>query len=67
MITLNGKKLDLESNISIKELLESQNYSSEYVVVERNLEIVPREEYEIITICDGDVVEVLHFVGGGSC
>jgi thiamine biosynthesis protein ThiS len=33
--------------------------------VERNGEIVPRDRYEECELRDGDVIEVVHFVGGG--
>ena len=36
------------------------------VAVERNGEIVPRAEWGACTLADGDRLEVVHFVGGGS-
>lgn len=36
------------------------------VAVERNLEIVPRSAYAQTTIGDGDRLEIVHFIGGGS-
>lgn len=40
-------------------------FEPERVVVERNLEIVPKEQLAQVVIQDEDVIEVLRFVGGG--
>jgi thiamine biosynthesis protein ThiS len=36
------------------------------VAVELNLEIVPRSQWETTALKNGDKLEVVHFVGGGS-
>jgi sulfur carrier protein len=35
------------------------------VAVERNREIIPRAQHGSATLNDGDLIEVVHFVGGG--
>jgi len=35
------------------------------IAVERNEEIVPKAKYAETVLADGDVVEVVNFVGGG--
>ena len=35
------------------------------IAVERNGDIVPKAQYDETMLCDGDVVEVVSFVGGG--
>jgi thiamine biosynthesis protein ThiS len=35
------------------------------VVVERNREIIRRDEYSEVAIDAGDTIELVHFVGGG--
>ena len=35
------------------------------VAVERNGDVVPRREHTVAVLADGDVVEIVHFVGGG--
>ena len=49
----------------ILEYLNEAGYKSEWVVVERNFEIIPRENLGNVTIQDNDEIEVLRFVGGG--
>ncbi len=36
------------------------------IAVERNLEIVPRSQYEAVTVGEGDRLEIVHFIGGGN-
>jgi sulfur carrier protein len=36
------------------------------VAVELNLDILPKGDYEKTALADGDLVEVVHFVGGGA-
>lgn len=35
------------------------------VAVERNRDIVPRAEHAQLVLCEGDTLEIVHFVGGG--
>jgi sulfur carrier protein len=39
--------------------------SKRIVIVEHNSEIIDKEEYTKTVINDGDVFEIVHFVGGG--
>ena len=36
------------------------------LVIEKNMEIIHREDFDKVSIEDGDVIEILHFVGGGQ-
>ena len=38
---------------------------SELIVVERNRDILQRDDYADVTVSEGDVLELVHFVGGG--
>ena len=44
---------------------EGTDFNPEHLVVERNYEIIPKEQFASVTIQDEDVIEVLRFVGGG--
>src|SRR6185295_8753031 len=39
---------------------------ADHVAVERNRRIVPRADWESVSVSSGDELEVVHFVGGGS-
>ncbi len=64
MITLNGK--ESEGYKSLNELLEKNGYRREIIAVEINGEIIKKADYDTTVINDGDVIEVVHFMGGGS-
>ena len=67
MITVNGEKRTLENPVTVTECLKACNYVPVQVVVELNEEIIKRETYDTTVLKDGDVVEILQFMGGGSC
>ncbi|KAB7672129.1 sulfur carrier protein ThiS [Bacillus sp. B1-b2] len=65
-ITLNGKSVNLqEGTNTVKQLLSFYHLENRIVVVEVNKEIVMKENYEAMSLTNGDVVEIIHFVGGG--
>ena len=66
MITVNGENRTLENPVSVTEYLKACNYIPVQVGVELNEEIIKRENYDTTVLKDGDVVEILHFMGGGS-
>jgi thiamine biosynthesis protein ThiS len=63
-ITLNGEPRRIAPG-SIAALVESLGLPVAKVAVERNLEIVPRSTLGDVMLCDGDSLEIVHFVGGG--
>ena len=68
MITLmvNGAPRDLAPDSTIAGLLGSLGLDPRLVVVEHNREILrDRNAYPSLSLRDGDVVEIVHFVGGG--
>ena len=64
MVKVNGKEKDI-AGLNLLEYLEETGYRPDRVVVERNLEILAREDLGNITIQDEDMIEVLEFMGGG--
>lgn len=64
MVTVNGEKKGIAGK-NLYQYLKEEGFEMNRVVVERNLEIVPKEELERITIQEEDSIEVLRFVGGG--
>lgn len=63
-ITLNGEPRRVAAG-SIAALVETLGLPLAKVAVERNLEIVPRSTLANVDLADGDVLEIVHFVGGG--
>jgi len=64
-VRLNGEEHELPSGLTIRGLLERLDLHERLVVVERNREIVRREDYGNVTLSAGDAIELVHFVGGG--
>ncbi|MDO5155110.1 MAG: sulfur carrier protein ThiS [Eubacteriales bacterium] len=64
MVKINGEQLDVAGK-SVLQYLQSADYNMERIVVERNMEIVPKTEYDTTVFEDGDEIEVVSFVGGG--
>ena len=64
MITINGKALDLAGR-TLAEYLAGTDYDTKRIAVERNGDIVPKAKYAETTLADGDVIEIVSFVGGG--
>lgn len=64
MVKVNGKMLDIAGK-TISEYLATTNYDLKRIAVERNGEIVFKSQYVQTVLADGDIVEVVSFVGGG--
>ena len=65
-IILNGETFELERPLTIKELLTRLKVDSRRVAVEHNLMILKRQTYESTILSEGDHVELVNFVGGGT-
>jgi len=52
--------------LTIASLLAKLDIDPRRVAVERNFVIVKRDKYATTEIGDGDQIEVVNFVGGGS-
>ena len=64
MVRINGVEKALAGK-NLLEYLKKAGFEPEKVVVERNLEIIPRDQLGNIVIQEEDSIEVLRFVGGG--
>lgn len=64
-LTVNGEPRRATPG-SIADLVRSLELNPAKVAVERNGEIVPRSTLANVAIADGDVLEIVHFVGGGQ-
>lgn len=64
-IVLNGKETILAAGTTISQFLADRSLQDKLVVVEINGVIVSRSEFHLRRFSPADVVEVVHFVGGG--
>lgn len=65
-IQVNGESKDVPENLTLIALLDWLKLPADRVAVERNLEIVGRNQWSGTVIQQGDRLEVVHFVGGGN-
>jgi thiazole synthase len=65
-LLINGEERTFAAPMSVETLLGQLGVDSRKVAVERNLEIVPKSAYDRIEVGEGDRLEVVHFIGGGS-
>jgi sulfur carrier protein len=63
--TVNNTDYQLTDGSSITDLLACRSLNPAVVVVEVNLTVVKRDEFDSFRLNEGDVVEILRFVGGG--
>jgi len=65
-IRLNGEPHEIAGPVTISALLADLNVDPRRVAVEHNLVIVKRDRYDSVMIGDGDEIEIVNFVGGGT-
>ncbi len=64
-VHVNGKEREVQSGLSVHELVESFDLNPLLIVVELNREILRRDQFRDTQVSEGDAVELVHFVGGG--
>lgn len=64
-LTINGEGRVVPGPATVQDLLESLGLDARGIVVELNRRIVRRPEVGQTPLQDGDVLELVHFVGGG--
>ena len=63
-VTVNGESRRT-SAATVADLVRELGLKPEKVAVERNGEIAPRSTLAQVALAEGDVLEIVHFVGGG--
>ncbi len=66
-LVINGDEVTSKDGLSVNELLVEQEVKMpEMVSVEINGQILKRGEFETTVLSEGDKIEFLYFMGGGS-
>jgi thiamine biosynthesis protein ThiS len=66
ILYLNGEQHEFPDGLTVAALVAQIGMKPDRAAVELNLDIVPRARWDTTTLKDGDKLEVVHFVGGGS-
>lgn len=64
-LTINGEKRQFDNTMNVTHLLKILGIDQQKVALEKNKTIISRSQYDDTTIEDGDVLEIIAFVGGG--
>jgi sulfur carrier protein len=68
-LQINGEERifgDAVSPFTLASLVETLGMKADRVAIELNRDIVPRDRWGETKLAEGDRLEVVHFVGGGS-
>ena len=64
-VSLNGKILKLEHDMSVQEFLASLGFDMKFIALERDGEILAKTSWQDTMMGGGRGYEVVEFVGGG--
>ena len=64
MIKINGKEISAQGR-TVAQLLTDEGYDISRIAVEMNGGILPKAQYGLTLLEEGDSLEVVSFVGGG--
>jgi sulfur carrier protein len=64
-ITCNGETKNIDPGTTLVALIKNLNLNPDTVVVECDARIVKREEYDALVLTEGNIIELVRFVGGG--
>ena len=64
-VLINGEARAVPAGLTVSRLLLHLALQPPLVVVERNGDILGRDRYDAVEVAPGDVLELVHFVGGG--
>lgn len=64
-LTVNGDPHPCREGLTVEDLLREKTYTFPLRVILVNKQVVRREQIPTTLLQDGDVVEVIHLIGGG--
>ena len=64
-ITVNGKQIIINSNFSLKNLVDKLEIPLNKIAIEYNREIIDKKKIKKILLSKNDKVEIVQFIGGG--
>jgi sulfur carrier protein len=64
-LTVNGKPREAPDDATILTFLQANDIDPRIVAVERNGEIVKRDQWSVVRLASGDTLEIVRMVGGG--
>ena len=65
-IRVNGELREVEGGLDLHALLQELGVLNKPIAVEFNRSVVAKEAWGSVSLKEGDAVEIVQFVGGGS-
>ena len=65
-LIINGDERTFSSPLTLARLVEELGMKPDRVAIELNRNLVPRQQWPETSLSEGDRLEIVHFVGGGS-
>jgi thiamine biosynthesis protein ThiS len=65
-LTINGDRREFADGLHLAGLVEQLGMKPERVAIELNRDIIPRDQWAATALKNGDRLEIVHFVGGGT-
>ncbi|MDQ6970750.1 MAG: sulfur carrier protein ThiS [Mariprofundus sp.] len=63
-IQLNGETQSVAA-VNLAQLVVELGLEQRMIAIERNLEVVPKSQYDVTRLHEGDRIELVHMIGGG--
>ena len=64
-LTINGKRESLEAPTGLADFLSARLDPKRMVAIGYNGQVVHRQDWDKVVLSEGDVVDIVHMVGGG--
>ncbi len=64
-IQINGRKINIKQKINVSDLLKKYKLDKKKIALELNGEIIPKQMYKKKFVKNEDIIEIVHFIGGG--
>jgi sulfur carrier protein len=64
-VLINGERREVPAGVNVARLLTHLGIAATRVAIERNLDLLPRAQWETTSVAAGDRYEIVHLVGGG--
>ena len=65
-LVVNGQSREILASDTVEDLLKELDITERHVAVAVNLEVISRSHYSATRLKEGDKIEIVHAVGGGS-
>ncbi|MCX7821711.1 MAG: sulfur carrier protein ThiS [Brevinematales bacterium] len=63
---INGEYIEFVNDVNLLDFIQKdKKLNPKSIVIEYNGKVLKKEEWQNTFIKDGDIIEIVHFVGGG--